>query len=110
MSNITDDYFYELPGADVKLDDILFNLPQQYTDGLFINFWLFGLYGILFIGSLRFQLGARRASMFAGFGTFITTFLLTLGGWAGANQLLPATIALLLAMAWNYTASGGPRL
>jgi len=109
MSNFTDNYFYQMPNSTINVEDALFNLPQQYTDGMFINFWLFGVFGILFIGSLRFQMGARHASMFAGFGTFIVTFLLTLGGWAGGNQLLPATIVLLLALAWNYT-SGGARI
>lgn len=110
MSNVSQDFFYKLPNGTVQVEDVMFNLPQQYTDNYFISFWLFGVYGVLFIGSLRFGVGARTASMFSGFGTFITTFLLTLGGWAGGAQLIPATVVLLLAMAWNYTSSGGAKL
>lgn len=107
MSNVTEDFIYQLPGKDARVEDILFNLPQQFTDGAFINIWLFGFFGITFLTSLRFRVPAQNASLFASFGTFIITFLFTLAGFAGGNQLIPALLLVLVSLAWNYTSSRG---
>lgn len=110
MSNITDDYVYEIPNSTLSIPDILYQLPMDYTGGLYINIWLFGLYGILFIGSLQFQMGVRKAGLFTSFGGFVVTFLLTLAGFAGTNQLIPATVVLIGAIFINHLQSGGARL
>jgi len=111
MSNITQDFIYQLPSNDtVGIQNVLFELPMQFTDGLYLNIWMFGLYGILFISGLQFRQGTRKAALFASFGGFITSFLLVLAGIAGANQLIPATVILIGVIFANYTESGGAGL
>jgi len=100
MSNITENFYFELPKGTLKVEDVLFNLPQQYTGGLYINIWLTGLFGILFMGGLTYGQGGIKSSLFAGFGTFIVTFILTLGGWAGGNQLIPAPVGFIAVTAY----------
>lgn len=102
---MTEDYIYEMPNGTTNVQDVLFNLPNQYTDGAYINIWLTGVFGCFFIGSLFLGNGAKESSLFAAFGTFITTFLLTIAGFAGGNQLIPATVILLITMVVNYMQS-----
>lgn len=110
MSNISDSFVYEIPNSTVTPKDVLFGLPNQYTGGAFINLWLIGVYGVLFTGALSFGQGGKKSSLFAGFGTFIITFLMTLAGIAGGNQLIPATIVFLASMVLNYMDKGGQAL
>lgn len=107
MSNLNESYVYEMPSGIIQIEDILFNLPNQYTGGAFINLWLITLWSIFFIGGLVFNQGPKRSSLYAGFGGFIVTFLMTLGGWAGGNQLIPATVFFIATLAVNYVSDGG---
>lgn len=107
---MADDFVYEVPNSTIGVEDVLFKLPNQYTDGAFINFWLTGVFGILFIGGLTYGQGGKKSSLFASFGTFIITFLMTLAGFAGGNQLIPATVILLATLVLNYMDKGGAAL
>lgn len=104
---INDSYVYQMPSGTLQIEDVLFTLPNQYTGNAYINIWLIAMWSIFFIGGIAFNQGPKRSSLYAGFGGFIATFLLTLGGWAGGNQLIPATIFFLATLAINYV-DGGP--
>lgn len=107
------DFYYQIPNKTTNPADLLFTTPNQYTEGAFINIWLFGVYGVFFIGATLFSNDLAKNSLFASFVTFITTFLLVLlSGMtdiavAGGNQLIPAIVILLANLLWNYMKSGG---
>lgn len=104
-----------LPGEAISPVDVFFTLPNQLTGGLYINVFLFGVYGLFLIGGTLYQQRLRSASMYASFSTFLVTFLLVLLGRftsepiAGGTQLIPVTIVLMGNLLWNYLSSGGLR-
>lgn len=112
-----EDWFFQLPGENVDILDIYLELPNQWTNGQFINMLITGLYGTFFIAAMYMQdhPNIQDASVYAGAGTFIMTFgLVLLSGYtdtavAGENQLIPVTVVLLASIVWNYVSedSGG---
>jgi hypothetical protein len=102
---------YEIP-TDMNLIEAFFGMPQKWTDGMFINVFITGIFGTLFISSMIFVRDPRKASLYSSFGTFITVFLLTmLSGFssvpiAGGNQLIPAAILLIITIIWNRAGGG----
>lgn len=110
---MSDHLYHSLPNGTTNPAEIIFSLPNQYTGGMFISFWLAGLYGVLLIGATRYSQSLQSGSLFASFGTFITTFLLVLlSGFlntpvAGGNQLIPAAVLLAVNMLWSYMSNGG---
>jgi len=107
--------YFELPqNGTITPSDVLFTIPNEMTEGVFINLWLVALYGLLTIGSTRYNQSIQAGSMFAAYGTFIITFLLVLLSSftnvpiAGGNQLIAAAVILVANMLWNYMTRGGP--
>lgn len=101
--------YYPLPGNETLTPvDVLFTIPNEMTNHLYINMWLFALYGILTVGATRFSQSTQSGSLYAAYGTFIVAFLLVaLSGFtqtpvAGENQLIPAGLLLAANMLWNY--------
>jgi len=115
-----EDWFFQLPDKDIGILDILFGLPNQWTNGQYINMLITGLYGTFFIAAMYMQdrPDIKDASVYAGAGTFIMTFgMVLLSSYtdatvAGENQLIPVTVLLLVLVIWNYVSdnSGGPTL
>jgi len=105
------EYIYEIP-SEMNLIEAFFGMPQKWTDGMFINVFITGIFGTLFISSMIFTKDPRKSSLFSSFGTFITVFLLTLLSSfsntpiAGGNQLIPAAILLIITIIWNRTGGG----
>ena len=112
MSN--EDWMFQLPDGEMTLLDAMFGLPNQWTGGQFINMLLAGFYGTFFIAAmqLRERPNIQDASIYAGIGTFITTFgFFLLSGYtnttiAGENQMIPVTMVLLLSIVWKYMSGG----
>jgi len=109
----TEDLYFEMPTENVTgPSDVLFTIPNQMTGDLYINIWLAGLYGVLTIGATRYQQSLPEASLYASFGTFITTFMLVIlssftgVAIAGGNQLIPAAVLLAANLLWNYMTGG----
>lgn len=109
---VSEDLYYQLPNGTTNPAEVMFTLPNQYTEGMFINIWLAGVYGVLTIGASRYGQSIQASSLFASFGTFIVAFLLVLlSGFmnvpvAGGNQLIPAAVLLAANMLWNYMTGG----
>jgi len=109
---MVENLYFELPNGTANPAEVLFATPNQYTDGMFINMWLAGLYGVLMIGATRFGQSIQASSLFAAFGTFIVTFLLVVMSSftsipiAGGNQLIPAAMLLAANLLWNYMSGG----
>jgi len=100
-----DSFTYAPPNASSDLSDLLFGLPNQYTGGLYTNIWLMGLFAMVFIGGLKATGRADNAAIFASFATFITTFMLTILGFAGENQIIGVTVVFIGSMAVKYVGS-----
>jgi len=96
-----------LPSANDTVTDVMFGNLNAMTGGMYINVWLAGFAGILFIGSLLYGQGGKKSSLYASFGTFMMTFLFTLLGITGGNQLIPVTVIMLGSFVINYLDKGG---
>lgn len=110
---MAEEMYFELPSnTTTSPADVLFTVPNQMTEGMFINMWLAALYGVLLIGATRYNQSLEAGSLFASFGTFVVTFLLVLTGSfldtaiAGGNQLIPVTVLLMGNLLWNYMSGG----
>lgn len=112
-----EDWFFQLPGENVGILDIIFGLPNQWTGGQFINMLITGFYGTFFIAAMYMQdrPNIQDASVYASAGTFIMTFgMVLLSAYtdatvAGENQLIPVAVIFLASLVWNYLTndSGG---
>jgi len=105
--NLTSGFMYELPNNTTKIGDVLMGTPMQYTDGFFINIFLIGFFSMLTIGASAYQVGIDKAIVYSTYTTFLLTFLLSLAGYAGGNQLIPASVAFIMATVYNMMNSGG---
>lgn len=109
-NNLTEGFMYELPSNTTRVGDVLFGTPMQYTGGLYINVFLIGFFSMLTIGSLNYNIKPAKSLVYSTFGTFGLTFLLSLAGYAGGNQLIPAAVAFIAVTAFNIVLGegGGP--
>lgn len=101
---------FELPEGGSSIIELLFVYPNQYTDGMYMNFWLGGFFMVFLIGSMYRQVrpSLKESSLYASFGTFIVALMMTLASTyleaqiVGENQLIPVTILLIGTIVWNY--------
>lgn len=110
-----ENWMFQLPEGEMTILEAVFGLPNQWTDGQFINMMIAGLYGTFFIAAMQLQdrPNLHDASVYAGLGTFVSTFgLVLLSGYtdtmvAGQNQLIPVAMILISGILWKYMSSGG---
>jgi len=110
-----EDWMFRLPSCEMIILDVVFGLPNQWTNGQYINMLVAGFYGTFFIAAMQLQERPNipDASVYAVVTTFITTFGLVLLSVyadvtiAGQNQLIPVTMVLIISILWKYMSSGG---
>jgi hypothetical protein len=97
-SNYT--YWHEIPNS-TSIGEVMMGAPMQYTGGQFINIFLIGFFALLTIGAVQYQKPVKKAVVYSSFSTFILTFLFTVAGYAGGNQMIPAAVVFITATAYN---------
>lgn len=114
-----DDWMFNIPDMkDMGILDVVFGIPNEWTGGMFINMFLAGFFGTLYISSTYMQTrpDTRDAALYASTGTFTLTLIFTLVSTytdatvAGENQLITVTVVLIGSIAWNYLSSEGGRI
>jgi len=109
-----ENWFFQMPQGEITILDVLFGIPNQWTDGMYINMLITGLYGTFFIASMQLQETSdlEKAGIYAGVGTFIMTlgFVLlstyTNTTVAGEKQLIPTAIVMIASIIWRYISTG----
>lgn len=100
MAANSSSYFYEIPNS-TDIGEVMLGTPMQYTGGQFINIILIGFFAMLTIGAVQYQIRVKKALVYSSFSTFILTFLFTMAGYAGGNQLVPAAVLFISITAYN---------
>lgn len=99
MANQT--FIYEIPENTTSIGEVMMGTPQAYTDGMFINLFLIGFFMMLTIGAVQYRVQMKKALVYSTFATFLLTFLFSLAGYAGGNQLIPAAVAFIAVTAYT---------
>jgi len=113
-----ENWFFQMPQGEITILDVLFGIPNQWTDGMYINMLITGFYGTFFIASMQMQErpDLKEASIYAGVGTFMVTLSFVLLSTytnttvAGQNQLIPAALVMLASIIWKYVSTGDTTL
>ena len=99
------DFIYKLPNS-TDIGDVMLGTPMQYTGGQFINIFIIGFFAMLTIGAIQYQVRVKKALIYSSFSTFMVTFLFTLAGYAGGNQLIPTAVLFIIITAYNIISGG----
>jgi len=87
-------FWHRIPNT-TSIGETMVGAPMQYTGGSFINLFLIGFFMILTIGAVQYNATVKKAAVFSSFSTFIVTFLFSLAGYAGGNQLITAAVVFM---------------
>lgn len=94
-------FIYKIPENTTKIGDLMMGTPQNYTDGMFLNLFLTGFFMILTIGAVQYKVQMKKAVIYSTFATFLLTFIISIAGYAGGNQLIPAAVAFIAVTAYT---------
>jgi len=100
MAANTTQFWHEIPNS-TSIGETLMGTPMTYTGGQFINIFLIGFFTMLTIGAVQYQIQVKKAVVYSSFSTFIATFILSIAGYAGGNQLIPAAVVFIAVTAYN---------
>lgn len=109
-----EDWMFQLPTGEIGILDIMFGIPNMWTDGMYINMLVAGFFGVFFISSMYMQdrPDLQNASIYSSVGTFIITLgLVILSTYtdsqiAGENQLIPVAVVMIASILWAYISKG----
>ncbi|MFB6192652.1 MAG: hypothetical protein ABEK00_00200 [Candidatus Nanohaloarchaea archaeon] len=93
-------YWHQLPNT-TSIGETLVGAPMQYTGNQFVNLFLIGFFAILTIGAVQYNFQVKKAVVYSSFSTFILSFLFSLAGYAGGNQLITAAVVFMAVTAYN---------
>lgn len=99
-------FWHEIPNA-TNVGEVMMGTPMAYTDGMFINFFLIGFFMMLTIGAVQYRAPVKKAVVYSSFSTFIVTFLFSLAGYAGGNQLITTAVVFMTITAYNVMEGRG---
>jgi len=94
-------FIYKIPENTTNIGEVMMETPQAYTGGMFINLFLIGFFMLLTIGAVQYKVAMKKAVVYSTYATFLLTFLLSLAGFAGGNQLIPAAVAFIAVTAYT---------
>jgi len=98
MANTT--FWHEIPNS-TDIGEVMIGTPQAYTGEMFLDLFLTGFFAMLTIGAVQYRVQVKKAVVYSSFATFILTFLFTLAGYAGGNQLIPAAVGFIAVTAYT---------
>lgn len=94
-------FIYKIPENTTSIGEVMMGTPMQYTDGAFITLFLIGFFMLLTIGAVQYQVAMKKAVVYSTYATFLLTFLFSMAGYAGGNQLIPAAVAFIAVTAYT---------
>lgn len=98
MANTT--FWHEIPNS-TDIGQVMIGTPQAYTGEMFLDLFLTGFFSMLTIGAVQYRVQVKKAVVYSSFATFILTFLFTLAGYAGGNQLITIAVVFIAVTAYN---------